>query len=92
MTSSMQSSSMKPSAEGDLLAGRALDVARAGTVLGPVVLHLYSMALLIRLLASRLPLSAKGRKQAREALMLDLLFLLSAALCFGIVWVAYPRP
>jgi hypothetical protein len=61
-------------------------------VVGPVVLHLYSVALLIRLMVSRLPLGAKGRKQAREAWILDLLFLLSAAICLGIVWVAYLRP
>jgi hypothetical protein len=89
---SMHSDSPGPSATGDPLAARALEVATAGIVLGPVVLHLYSVALLIRLMASRYPLSAKGRKQAREAWMLDLLFLLSAALCLGIVWVAYLRP
>ena len=82
----------RPSADGDLLAARALEVASAGMVVGPVVLHLYSVALLIRLMVSRLPLGAKGRKQAREAWILDLLFLLSAAICLGIVWVAYLRP
>ena len=66
-------------------------MASAGIVVGPVVLHLYSVALLIRLMVSRLPLGAKGRKQAREAWMLDLLFLLSAALCLGIVWAEYMR-
>jgi hypothetical protein len=88
----MRSDPARSSAEGDLLAARALEVARAGIVVGPVVLHLYSVALLIRLMVSRLPLGAKGRRQAREAWMLDLLFLLSAALCLGIVWVAYLRP
>ena len=92
MPSSMRSDPARSSAEGDLLAARALEVARAGIVVGPVVLHLYSVALLIRLMVSRLPLGAKGRRQAREAWMLDLLFLLSAALCLGIVWVAYLRP
>ena len=92
MPSSMRSDPARSSAEGDLLAARALEVARAGIVVGPVVLHLYSVALLIRLMVSRLPLGAKGRRQAREAGMLDLLFLLSAALCLGIVWVAYLRP
>ena len=92
MPSSMHSDPARSSAEGDLLATRALEVARAGIVVGPVVLHLYSVALLIRLMVSRLPLGAKGRRQAREAGMLDLLFLLSAALCLGIVWVAYLRP
>ena len=92
MPSSMRSDPAWSSAEGDLLAARALEVARAGIVVGPVVLHLYSVALLIRLMVSRLPLGAKGRRQAREAWMLDLLFLLSAALCLGIVWVAYLRP
>ena len=92
MPSSMRSDPARPSPEGDLLAARALEVARAGIVVGPVVLHLYSVALLIRLMVSRLPLGAKGRRQAREAGMLDLLFLLSAALCLGIVWVAYLRP
>ena len=67
-------------------------MASAGIVVGPVVLHLYSLALLIRLMMSRLPLGVKGRRQAREAWMLDLLFLLSAAICLGIVWVAYLRP
>ena len=67
-------------------------MASAGIVVGPVVLHLYSLSLLIRLMVSRLPLGAKGRKQAREAWILDLLFLLSAAICLGIVWVAYLRP
>ena len=92
MPSSMRSDPARSSAEGDLLAARALEVARAGIVVGPVVLHLYSVALLIRLMVSRLPLGAKGRRQAREAWMLDLLFLISAALCLGIVWVAYLRP
>ena len=92
MPSSIRSDPARSSAEGDLLAARALEVARAGIVVGPVVLHLYSVALLIRLMLSRLPLGAKGRRQAREAWMLDLLFLLSAALCLGIVWVAYLRP
>ena len=92
MPSFMRSDPARSSAEGDLLAARALEVARAGIVVGPVVLHLYSVALLIRLMVSRLPLGAKGRRQAREAWMLDLLFLLSAALCLGIVWVAYLRP
>jgi hypothetical protein len=88
----MRSDPAWSSAEGDLLAARALEVARAGIVVGPVVLHLYSVALLIRLMVSPLPLGAKGRRLAREAWMLDLLFLLSAALCLGIVWVAYLRP
>ena len=92
MPSSMHSDPVRPSAEGDLLAARALQVASAGIVVGPVILHLYSVALLIRLMVSRLALGAKGRRQAREAWMLDLLFLLSAALCLGIVWVAYLRP
>ena len=92
MPSSMRADPARPSAEGDLLAARALEVARAGIVVGPVVLHLYSVALLIRVMVSRLPLGAKGRRQAGEAWMLDLLFLLSAALCLGIVWVAYLRP
>ena len=92
MPSPMRPDPARSSAEGDLLAARALEVARAGLVVGPVVLHLYSVALLIRLMVSRLPLGAKGRRQAREAGMLDLLFLLSAALCLGIVWVAYLRP
>jgi hypothetical protein len=91
MPSSMRSDPARPSAEGDLLAARALDVASAGTVVGPVILHLYSLALLIRLMVSRLPLGVKGRRQAREAWMLDLLFLLSAALCLGILWAAYLR-
>jgi hypothetical protein len=92
MPSSIHSDPERSSAEGDLLAARALEVASAGIVVGPVVLHLYSVALLIRLMVSRLPLGAKGRRHAREAWMLDLLFLLSAALCLGIVWVAYLRP
>lgn len=92
MPASMHSDPARSSAKGDLLAARAFEVARAGIVVGPVVLHLYSVALLIRLMVSRLPLGAKGRRQAREAWMLDLLFLLSAALCLGIVWVAYLRP
>jgi hypothetical protein len=66
-------------------------VASAGIVVGPVVLHLYSLALLIRLMVSRLPLGVKGRRQAREAWMLDLLFLFSAALCLVILWAAYLR-
>jgi hypothetical protein len=92
MRASTHTNLASPSADGDLLAARALEVASAGMVVGPVVLHLYSVALLIRLMVSRLPLGAKGRKQAREAWMLDLLFLLSAAICLGIVWVAYLRP
>ena len=91
MQTSLHSNPARSSTEGDLLAARALDVASAGMVVGPVVLHLYSVALLIRLMVSRLPLGAKGRKQAREAWMLDLFFLLSAAICLGIVWVAYMR-
>jgi hypothetical protein len=91
MPSSIRSDPVKPSAEGDLLAARALDVASAGIVVGPVVLHLYSLALLIRLMVSRLPLGVKGRSQAREAWMLDLLFLFSAALCLVILWAAYLR-
>jgi hypothetical protein len=91
MPSSMRSDPVRPSAEGDLLAARALDVASAGIVVGPVVLHLYSLALLIRLMVSRLPLGVKGRRQAREAWMLDLLFLFSAALCLVILWAAYLR-
>ena len=66
-------------------------MASAGIVVGPVVLHLYSLALLIRLMVSRLPLGVKGRRQAREAWMLDLLFLFSAALCLVILWAAYLR-
>ena len=66
-------------------------MASAGIVVGPVVLHLYSLALLIRLMMSRLPLGVKGRRQAREAWMLDLLFLFSAALCLVILWAAYLR-
>ncbi len=66
-------------------------MASAGIVVGPVVLHLYSLALLIRLMVSRLPLGVKGRSQAREAWMLDLLFLFSAALCLVILWAAYLR-
>jgi hypothetical protein len=85
MPSSMHSDSERPSGEGDLLVARALEVARVGIVVGPGILHLYSVALLIRLMMSRLPLSAKCRRQAREAGMLDLFFLLSAALCLGIV-------
>jgi hypothetical protein len=92
MSTSMHSSPATSSAEGDLLAARAFDVASAGIVVGPVVLHLYSVALLIRLMVSRLPLGATGRRQAREAWMLDLVFLLSGALCLGIVWVVYLRP
>jgi hypothetical protein len=88
----MHSNTSTSSAKGDLLAARALEVASAGIVVGPVVFHLYSVALLIRLRVSRFPVSANGRRQAREAWMLDLLFLLSAALCLGIVWVAYLRP
>ena len=91
MPSSMRSDPVRPSPEGDLLAARALDVASAGIVVGPVVLHLYSLALLIRLMMSRLPLGVKGRRQAREAWMLDLLFLFSAALCLVILWAAYLR-
>jgi hypothetical protein len=92
MLTSVHSNPARSPTEGDLLAAKALEVASAGIVVGPVVLHLYSMALLIRLIVSRLPLGAKGRTQAREAWMLDLLFLLSAALCLSIVWVAYLRP
>src|ERR1700722_11694295 len=92
MPTSVRSNPATSSADGDLLAARALDVASAGIVVGPVVLHLYSVALLIRLMVSRLPLGAKGRRQAREAWMLDLVFLLSGALCMGIVWVVYLRP
>ena len=92
MRTSAHTNPARPSADGDLLAARALEVASAGMVVGPVVLHLYSVALLIRLMVSRLPLGAMGRRQAREAWMLDLLFLLSAALCLSIVWVAYLRP
>ena len=91
MSTSMHSNPATLSAEGDLLAARALDVASVGIVVGPVVLHLYSLALLIRLMMSRLPLGVKGRRQAREAWMLDLLFLLSAALCLVILWAAYLR-
>jgi hypothetical protein len=92
MASSLHSDQARQSAEGDLLAARALEVASAGIVVGPVVLHLYSVVLLIRLIVSRLPLGAEGRRQVREAWMLDLLFLLSGALCLGIVWMAYLRP
>jgi hypothetical protein len=91
MPSSMRSNHARPSAKGDLLAARALDVASAGIVVGPIILHLYSLALLIRLMVSQLPLGVKGRRQAREAWMLDLLYLLSAALCLGILWAAYLR-
>ena len=91
MPTSVHSNATRSPTEGDLLAAKALEVASAGIVVGPVVLHLYSVALLIRLMVSRLPLGVKGRRQAREAWMLDLLFLFSAALCLVILWAAYLR-
>jgi hypothetical protein len=75
--------------EGDALAERARDVASAGLVIFPVVTHLYSVALLLRLRGGDVPVSYKGRKAAREAWRLDLAILSAAALCLGIMVAAW---
>jgi hypothetical protein len=75
---------------GDALARRALDVASAGLITVPVVTHLYSVALLVRLCLAGFPVSEQGREQRREAWRLDLAILGAAALCVAIVinvWV-----
>ena len=74
---------------GDALASRARDIASAGLVVVPVVLNLYSVALLLRLLGAGHPVSYEGRKAAREAWQLNLAILGAAALCLGIIVAAW---
>lgn len=70
---------------GDALAARARDAASVGLVVFPVITHLYSVALLLTLHASALPMTYQGRKTRREAWALDLTILAGAALCAGIL-------
>jgi hypothetical protein len=80
----------EPIDAGDALARRALDVASAELVSVPVVTHVYSVAVLLRLRFARLPTSDRGREAAREAWRLNLAILGAAALCLGsvvAVWV-----
>lgn len=79
----------EPTGAGDDLARRALDVASAGLVSVPVVTHLYSVVLLLRRRFAGLPVSDRGREEAREAWRLDLAILGATALCIGIVMAVW---
>src|SRR5262249_41071778 len=58
---------------GDQLAVQAVNWATLGLFICPVILHLYSTYFLLRLRRSGLGLSAGGRKQAREARLINLI-------------------
>ncbi len=75
----------EPTDAGDALAVRARDLAGAGLVVLPVVAHLYSVALLLRLRRSGLPVSYKGRKAARDAWRLNFAILAATALCLALL-------
>jgi hypothetical protein len=68
---------------GDQLAARALNAACLGLFILPVVLHVYSALLLLRLRWSGLELSAGGHNQVREARQLNRIILIGAAAAFG---------
>ena len=62
----------------------------AGVDFGPergfeVVTHLFSVALLLRLRSTGLPVCYRGRKAAREAWRLNLMILVAAAICMGLI-------
>jgi hypothetical protein len=78
----------EPTAFGDHLAVRARDLASGGLVVLPVVLHLGSVRLLIRLHASRRPLSHVGRKAVRTARRINLVVLLVASACVAFLVAA----
>lgn len=75
----------EPTDAGDALALRARDFAGAGLVVFPVLAHLYSVALLLRLLRTGLPVSYKGRKAARDVWRLNLVIFAATVLCLGII-------
>lgn len=82
----------EPFFAGDALARHALDFASAGLVTVPIVTHLYSVAVLLRLRLTGRPVSDRGRAEARQAWRLDLAILGASALCAGIflaVWAVW---
>jgi hypothetical protein len=70
---------------GDQLAARALNTATLGLYTVPVVLHLYSAWLLVRLKMAGHLLSAGGVAQVREAWRINALILIGAALCVAVL-------
>jgi hypothetical protein len=69
---------------GDQLAARALNAASLGLFILPVVFHVYSAFLLLRIKWYRLELSGGGRKQVREAWKVNRIILIGAAVCIVI--------
>jgi hypothetical protein len=73
----------KPETPGDELAARALNAAALGIFFVPVVNHVYSAILLMRLKSQGLELTKQGRKHVRKAWVLNIMFLAFGALLLG---------
>ena len=80
----------------NLLADKALNWSTLGYFFIPVLMHLLSAALLIRLRWSRLPLSETGARHARDAAKINWIILGVAAICAAIVglliWAPWKVP